>query len=96
MLQRMYAKHSKYLQIVLISVDPSLSELKRFVIKTDYKWIFLNYGKHPEILKAYDIRGYPTYFLIDKEGKLLLSPAPSPFENIELKLFDIMRARGDI
>jgi len=96
MLQRMYAKHSKYLQIVLISVDPSLSELKRFVTKTDYKWIFLNYGKHPEILKAYDIRGYPTYFLIDKEGKLLLSPAPSPFENIELKLFDIMRARGDI
>jgi peroxiredoxin len=96
MLQRMYAKHSKYLQIVLISVDPSLSELRRFVSKTDYKWTFLNYGKHPEILKAYDIRGYPTYFLIDKEGKLLLSPAPSPFENIELKLFDIMRAKGDI
>ncbi len=96
MLQRMYAKHSKYLQIVLISVDPSLIELRKFVSQTDYKWIFLNFGKHPEILKAYDIRGYPTYFLIDKEGKLLLSPAPSPFENIELKLFDIMRAKGEI
>jgi peroxiredoxin len=96
MLQRMHTKHSKYLQIVLISVDPDLNELRGFVSKTDYKWMFLNYGKHPEILKAYDIRGYPTYFLIDKEGKLLLSPAPSPFENIELKLFDIMRARGDI
>jgi peroxiredoxin len=96
MLERMNSKYSKYLQIVLVSVDPKLSELRGFVSKTDYKWMFLHFGLHPEILKEYDIRGYPTYFLIDKQGKLLLSPAPSPFENMELKLFDIMRARGDI
>jgi len=96
MLQRLNLKYSKYLQIVLISVDPELSEMRRFVSKTDYKWMFLHFGKQPEIIKEYDIRGYPTYFLIDKEGKLLLSPAPSPFENMELKLFDIMKARGDI
>jgi peroxiredoxin len=96
MLERMNSKYAKYLQIVLISVDPKLSEMKSFVSKSDYKWTFLHFGKQPEILKEYDIRGYPTYFLLDKEGKLLLSPAPSPFENIELKLFELMRARGDI
>ena len=58
--------------------------------------MFLHFGTYPDIIKEYDIRGYPTYFLIDKDGKLLLSPAPSPFENMELKLFDIMRAKGDI
>jgi len=50
----------------------------------------------PEVLKEYDIRAFPTYFLIGPDGKLILSPAPSPAEDFEQRLFEIMKARGDL
>ncbi len=96
MLQKMYNKLNKYVEIVTVSVDENLGQMRNFLSKNDYNWVFLHYGNQPRILKDYDIRGYPTYFLIDKQGKLVLSPAPSPFEGIESTMFEIMRERGDL
>ena len=42
----------------------------------------------------YDVRSYPTYYLVDPEGKLLLSPAPGPQEGLGRVLFEQWRARG--
>jgi len=47
-------------------------------------------------MKDYDIRAFPTYFLIGPDGNLINSPAPGPGENFENNLFKIMRSRGDI
>jgi peroxiredoxin len=96
MLQKIYDKHRAYLEIVMITVDPEYRQMVDFLSKNKYNWLFLHYGMQPEILKEYDIRGYPTYFLLGRDGKLILSPAPSPYENFEVRLFEIMRNRGDI
>ncbi len=96
LLNRLYQKHKKYLTIVTISTDPHESSFNDFKRKNDYNWIFLYYGHQPEIIKEYDIRAYPTYFLIGPDGKLIYSPAASPSENFETKLFEAMRARGDL
>jgi thioredoxin-related protein len=69
--------------VVVISVDDDPAQLKAFRDRERYQWHFLHYSYHPDILKQYDIKALPTYFLLDKEGKLLLSPAPSPLGNIE-------------
>ena len=69
--------------------------MSNFVLKNDYNWIFLHFGNQVDILKNYDIRAYPTYFLIGPDGKLIYSPAASPSENFELFLFQAMRSRGD-
>jgi peroxiredoxin len=83
-------------EVVTICADENFNVMKEYLKKSGYNWTFLHYANQPDILKEYDIRVFPTYFLIDPDGKMVLSPAPSPAENIEYYLFTEMRARGDI
>jgi peroxiredoxin len=96
MLKLLHSKHGEYLDIVTVSADASFINMKKFVDSKQYTWEFLHYANHSDVLKEYDIRAFPTYFLIDKKGKLVMSPAPSPRENFESHLFKLMRSRGDI
>lgn len=95
-LKRIQEKFGKYLKIVTVSVDESLADVRNFVKKSGCDWEFLHYGNQPEILKDYDIRTFPTYYFIDPEGRLTWSPAPSPTENFEVKLFEELRAKGKL
>jgi peroxiredoxin len=84
------------LTILTIATDPMDAVLSQFLAKNRYSWTFLLYDRQPGILKDYDIRAFPTYFLIGPDGKLIWSPAPSPGEDVESKLFELMRNRGDL
>lgn len=94
LLKKLHEKHGELLKIVTISFDETLTDTRMFAKKMKYDWTFLHFGNQPEILKDYDIRTFPTYFLIDREGKLALSPAPSPSENFEVYFFQQLRAKG--
>ncbi|MDP4226874.1 MAG: hypothetical protein Q8910_10895, partial [Bacteroidota bacterium] len=61
-----------------------------------YTWTFLYCGNQTSLLKEYNIRAFPTCYLINPDGKLSISPAPLPSENIELTIFSAMRSRGDL
>jgi peroxiredoxin len=95
LLKQLKAKYKDKFQIVTIATDDSRETMTWFVSKNEFNWIFLHFANQPDILKDYDIRAYPTYFLIGPDGKLIYSPAASPSENFELFLFQAMRARGD-
>lgn len=96
LLDKIYKKYSKHLEIVSISADKDINDLRSFLKNSGYSWTFLHYGNKPDIIKDFDIRAYPTYFLIGPDKKLILSPAPSPKESFELRLFQILRNNGDI
>jgi len=96
LLEKLYEKHKKLLEIVTICVDREESEMKNLLDQTNYSWTFLYYGNKPEIIKDFDIRAYPTYFLIGPDKKLVMSPAPSPKENFEIQLFKLLRSKGEI
>ena len=89
-------RHKERLTILTIATDPMDEVLRQFLTRNKYDWTFLLYDRQPEVLKDYDIRAFPTYFLIGPDGKLILSPAPSPAEDFEQRLFEIMKARGDL
>ncbi|RPH33126.1 MAG: TlpA family protein disulfide reductase [Bacteroidales bacterium] len=95
-LQKLYEKHKQLLEIITVCVDNDKEDISNLLKNTGYDWTFLHYGNKPEIVKDFDIRAYPTYFLIGPDRKLLLSPAPSPREDFEVRLFKILRSRGDI
>jgi peroxiredoxin len=90
------AKYAGKLILLTIATDPMDEVLRQFLAKNKYSWKFLLYDRQPDVLKEYDIRAFPTYFLIGPDGKLILSPAPSPSEDFESKLFEVMKARGDL
>ena len=71
------------ISIVTILVDDSFENMKELAQSNNYPWTFLHFSNQPEVVEGYDIRAYPSYFLIGPEGKLILSPAPSPAENFE-------------
>ena len=95
-LQSYHEKHSDYLNVVTIMASEEKSELEEFMIRNGYKWKALHYEFQPGVLTDYQVRAYPTAYLIDREGKLLLSPATLPTDGFEQQLFRIMRSRGEI
>jgi peroxiredoxin len=95
-LSKLHDELKTKLVILTIATDPLQDVLQKFLIKNHYTWEFLLYDHQPEVLKDYDIRAFPTYFLIGPDGKLILSPAPSPSEDFESKLFEVMKERGDL
>ena len=77
-LEDLYKRNHKWLDIVVISADDSFANMIDFRQKSGYLWDFIHFGNDPDVLKKYDVRLFPTSYLIDTEGKLVLSPAPAP------------------
>lgn len=96
LLEKLYEKHKDRLEIVTISADKDINDLKNLLDQTGYAWTFLHYGNKPDIIKTFDIRVFPTYFLIGPDRRLVLSPAPSPRENFEFQFFQHLRSKGEI
>lgn len=94
MLQTLYKKHSKYLEIITVVIDDDVQVMKDFIERSGYNWTFLHFDNQPEIFRQYDVRAFPTYYLIDNEGVLSMSPAPAPAEEFEGRLFKALRAKG--
>jgi peroxiredoxin len=96
LLKKIQEKFGNRIKIVIISADESWSDIRNFLSKYKYTLTFLHYGNQPDILKEYDIRAFPTCYLIDREGKLGMSPAVSPSENFEIHLFKYLKAKGEL
>lgn len=92
--KKLYQKHADKLNVVTILADDNFNESKKFITGKQLPWTFLHYGNTPEVLKEYDVRAFPTYFLISPDGKMAISPAPSPSENFELSFFNELRSKG--
>ncbi len=54
--------------------------------------MLLSYKSQKSIIDDYKVRVYPTYYLINPEGKLSMSPAVSPAENFELQFFKMIQS----
>jgi len=93
-LKKIHEKFGEHVTIITILGDEQFLESQKYIKGKQLPWTFLHYGNYPDVLKEYDIRAFPTYFLLDNEGRMAISPAPSPSENIELKLFNELRAKG--
>ena len=96
LLKDLNSRHSNHLAIVTILVDDNYQSMKDLLKANNYDWTFLHFSRQPEIIREYEVKAYPTYYLIGPDGKLIASPAPSPLEGFEEYLFKTMRAKGDI
>jgi hypothetical protein len=94
MLNNMYEKYKDRMEIVTIIIDEDVNVLNSFLSRSNYQWKFLYFGHQSSIIKDYDIRAFPTYYLIDPKGKLVMSPAPSPGEDFEARFFKLLKAQG--
>jgi peroxiredoxin len=91
LIKPLFDKYQENIHFVSISADKYFSKMLYFInLKKDYVWTFLNIGDQSEVLKDYDVRAYPLFVLIDKEGKIFKYPAEQPSSGLEADLQKIL------
>jgi len=95
LLENLADKHRRHFRIIIIS-NNSFSGMARFARHHDYSFTFLHYGRQKDILRDYRVRAMPAYYFIEPGGKLSIAPAPSPSEDIEQRIYQKMKANGDL
>lgn len=91
LLEKIYEKYHREVEIISICIDDDPKDVWYFQELKNYKWTFLHYSNDPKVIKEYDIRAFPTYYLIGRDGKLKRSPANGPSEKFEIDLNTILR-----
>lgn len=95
-LQVLHEAHKQHLTIVTIFVSEDIQEMQEFMHRNGYTWTALYFDKKEDLLEDYNVKHYPTGYLLDPEGKLVQSPASLATERFEIDLYRIMRSRGDL
>lgn len=91
LLKSIYDKYGSRAHFVSIAADKYFSKMLYFVnLKKEYIWNFLHIGDQSEVLKEYDVRSYPLFILIDKEGKITKYPASLPSAGLEAELENLL------
>jgi len=88
------SRHSEYLKILAIVPGDSAAVCRFFPQVKGMENIIIPVDPDSRVLKDYRVKMYPTFYLIDNEGTMRLSPCPLPSEGLEQKLFYILRQAG--
>lgn len=79
LLKPLYEKYKDKIEFVSISADKNFVKMLYYInLKSNFIWTFLHIGDSINLLKDYDVRIYPLFILIDKEGKIYRYPASYP------------------
>ena len=71
------------IQIVTIATKESFEDYEKLFDEKNYKWTLLNLENEILLLEKYQIKTYPDYVIIGKNGKIGMSPAPSPEQYLD-------------
>ena len=94
MLRKFQTRYGEHLEIVTLCADENAASGAAFVEAQGFGWHFAMLEEQKDLLERYDVRAFPTYYLLDERGLLLYSPARSPREGLESLIFQQFRQRG--
>ena len=72
-----------------IALDSEPEAVSKTVESKGFEWNFAHDGIDNGLRDRYQIKTLPTYFIIDPEGNMYQSPAPSPSSGIHQSLWEI-------
>ncbi len=93
-LKYLHDKHNDYLKIITV-IPTSETHLPAILESNSSGWSVVSSPSGDSLMTRFNVRAMPVFYLIDRNGNLLLSPAMNPSEGLEQKLFTIMRDAGD-
>ncbi len=94
LLKALADKNLEQLKIVLVFKEDNPAQIKSFLKDLKIKDItILHSDDGGKVIEDYGVRAFPTYFLINPEGRLSLISAPGPSENFESVYFKIRQER---
>jgi len=81
------AAHYNKEKLVIINVIPDRSSFKN-----DRGWAGIFTTTESNLEETYKVKTFPNSFLIGKDGKLLLSPAPNPIDGLDRQLGQLFKS----
>ena len=85
MMKPIYDKYKDQVVFISIAADKNLQKMNFFLDqKKDFVWNFLHLGENFNLLKDYEVKSYPLYVLIDKNGNISQYPADLPDSGLNL------------
>ena len=76
LLKELYAQHlDQGVVVVGISLDDELKPLEEMVTSKGMSWPQIH-DADKSLMKLFNVKGTPTYFLIDREGKIVAKDIP--------------------
>ncbi len=76
-------KFRQVLNIISVSLDDDFDNPSKLWTTKKYTWELLNGSKQKQLIINYNVTIPPAYYLIDPDGNLLFSQAPSPSHGFE-------------
>jgi len=95
-LKYFFHKHGKYIDILVILPESEKEAIASFTEENSIPWVFWYALDNSRVLKDYKVMAYPVFYLLDREGRLIMSPASMPSAGFEQHLFQILKGRGEI
>jgi peroxiredoxin len=78
LLKELYAKHKDQgLAIIGLSLDDDPQALQEMVTGKGIAWPQIRDGKDGQLAKLFNVKGTPTYYLLDREGKIAAKSVPA-------------------
>ncbi len=85
-------RFKKDLVVLGVITNENQDNAESYFKKSKFSWIPLPFTFGQKIVFDYNISVLPSYFLINPEGKMSLSPAPKPDENFDKVYIDIFQS----
>lgn len=95
LMKRIYERYKGVCVFITILTDDDIEKAKKYIKKNKLEWEFLFTNINSPVISMYKIDTYPTYYLVDPNGFLKMSPALSPAENFESALFNIIESEKE-
>jgi peroxiredoxin len=93
-MEQVKTKYGDKVIFISICMTGKEKEFKDFVKKNPkYNWLFLNGTNYQNVLDSYMIKAPNVFYLINKDGYLVQSPATKPSEGIEFKFKEMFKDR---
>jgi len=92
--EQLYRKYGDKVIFISVSIDEDTNAFKTFVKQNPkYNWYFLRPGADATVIKNYNATSVPVYYLINRQGNFIQSPAQKPGEGIERKFNEIFKMK---
>ncbi len=85
-------KYAGDLQVMTILRDKNFKDAAESMKKRGFNWTFLDGSQSDDLEFSYDLKMYPSFLLLDRDGKIIADPCPYPSEDLELTIKRIIMA----
>ncbi len=82
-LQNIWALFQDRYHFLTIATAEAFDDMVLFFGDNGFTWPLVNLGQHILLLEAYNVRTFPEYIILLKNGRVGMAPAPGPERHLE-------------